>query len=222
MNELSDEQAQGAVQRIARHALIDRLFHWITAICVLILLFTAFLPILEIKFSWVTAHWISGIVLTVVIFCHIVRSLFWQDLRSMWFGLKDIKETFSTLGWFLKLKNSVVIKPGKYSPAQKLMHHSVSLFVLITIVTGLLMMVKIDTPFWQRDPYWLSDEKWGIIYFLHGSASLFLITIIMIHIYFAFRPEKLMYTRSMIWGWLSRAEYIEQHDPERWRKNNNE
>lgn len=219
MNNLIDEKAQGgAGHYIVRHSLIDRLFHWITAISVLVLLFTAFLPISGIKFPWVTAHWVSGLVLTGAISVHIIRSLFWQDLWSMWFGLRDLKETIATLGWLLKLKGGSLIKSGKYSPAQKLMHHSVSVFVLVTIATGLFMMVKIDTPLWERDPYWLSDQNWGIVYVLHGAAALFLMSILMIHIYFSLRPEKLMYTRSMISGWLSRADFMDQHDPERWRK----
>ncbi len=218
MNDLDDERAQrGAGDHVVRHFLIDRLFHWLTAISVFILLFTAFLPILGVKFSWVTPHWVSGLVLAGLIFCHIVRSSFWQDLRSMWFGLTDIKETMATLGWLFRLKSGALGRTGKYSPAQKLMHHGVSLFVLITIATGLLMMVKIDTPLWDRDPYWLSDESWGTVYVLHGAAALFIMSVVMIHIYFSLRPEKRMYLRSMLLGWLSRAEYVNQHDPERWR-----
>ena len=171
----------------------------------------------RVKFSWVTIHWVCGLVLTGVVLFHIVRSCFWQDLTSMFLVLSDFKETQATLGWLLKLENSRLIKPGKYSPAQKMMHHVVSLIVLVTIVTGILMMVKIDTPLWERDLYWVSDQTWGIIYVLHGGAALFLMAVIIIHIYFAFRPEKMMYTRSMISGRLSRAELLEQHDPERWR-----
>jgi formate dehydrogenase subunit gamma len=218
MTDPADKKAKaGTAQHIVRHALIDRLFHWAAAISVLTLLFTGFLPILGFKFSWVTLHWVSGIILTLVILFHMVRSLFWQDLWSMWFGPGDARETIMTLGWLLKLRGEPSDKPGKYSPAQKMMHHGVSLFVLVTIVTGLTMMVKIDTPVLDRDPYWLSDQNWGIVYVLHGASALFLMTIVMIHIYFSLRPEKLMYTRSMISGWLTRAEFMDQHDPERWR-----
>ncbi|MBT4718824.1 MAG: cytochrome b/b6 domain-containing protein, partial [Rhodospirillaceae bacterium] len=34
-----------------------------------------------------------------------------------------------------------------------------------------------------------------------------MLAMIIIHIYFAIRPEKLWITRSMIWGWITRAEY---------------
>jgi len=47
------------VDRIVRHASADRLLHWIMAACVLTLLGTAFLPIVGVKFEWVTIHWIT-------------------------------------------------------------------------------------------------------------------------------------------------------------------
>ena len=52
-------------------------------------------------------------------------------------------------------------------------------------ITGAMMMVKIDTPWWERNPYWLSDEAWGVVYVLHGLSALLLITMVMTHIYFA-------------------------------------
>jgi formate dehydrogenase subunit gamma len=204
------------VSRIIRHSFVDRILHWLMAFSVVILLATGFLPIIGIKFGWVTIHWISGLVLTAGVLVHIVRTLFWQDLASMWVGLRDIKDSVAALSQVLKREGEGA-KPGKYSLAQKDLHHTVTLFVLVTIVTGLMMMVKVDTPFWERDPYWLSAETWGIVYVLHGIAALCLITIVMTHIYFAVRPEKLMYTRSMIRGWLTKEEYLQNHDPNRWK-----
>jgi len=40
--------------RVTRHAAVDRAFHWVTAVCVLTLMATAFLPILGLTFSWVS------------------------------------------------------------------------------------------------------------------------------------------------------------------------
>lgn len=219
MNDLNEGKAQGgAAQNIVRHAFIDRLFHWVSATSVLVLLLTSFLPIVGVKFPWVTLHWVFGLVLTGAITFHLVRTVFWQDLSSMWFGAKDIRESIVTLAWLLRMKHGTPAKSAKYSPAQKLMHHGVSAFVLVTILTGLLMMVKIDTPLWERNPYWLSDQNWGLVYVFHGAAALFLMSIVMVHIYFSFRPEKLMYTRSMILGWLTNEEFIDHHDPQRWRR----
>ena len=89
--------------------------------------------------------------------------------------------------------------------------------VLTTLVTGALMLLRIDTPWWQRNPYLLADATWGIVYVLHGLAALMLVTMVMMHVYFALRPEKLKFTRAMILGWITRREFDEHHDPERWQ-----
>ena len=79
------------------------------------------------------------------------------------------------------------------------------------------MMVRMDTPWWQRNPYWLSSSTWGVVYVLHGLAALVLVTMIIAHVYFALRPEKKMFMRSMILGWITRQEYADHHDPQRWK-----
>src|SRR5690606_32551223 len=84
------------------------------------------------------------------------------------------------------------------------------------LATGLLMLARVDTPFWERDPYLLAAGTWGIVYVVHGLAALALVTMVMLHIYFALRPEKLHFTRAMLLGWITRAEYAEHHDPRRW------
>ena len=78
-------------ERVVRHHLADRLYHWTMAAALLTCLFTAFLPILGWKFAWVTAHWIAGIVLTAVIVFHIVRAVIWQDFWSMVIGPRDVR-----------------------------------------------------------------------------------------------------------------------------------
>lgn len=99
-----------------------------------------------------------------------------------------------------------------------MIHHTFAVVVLTSIVSGLLMMVKIDTPLWERNPYWLSSKTWGVIYVVHDLASMALVTMIMMHVYFAIRPEKRLYLRSMFLGWITREEYLSHHDPERWEK----
>ncbi len=42
------------------------------------------------------------------------------------------------------------------------------------------------------------------------------IALVMVHVYMGIRPEKLPITKSMIFGWMSRDFYLEEHDPERW------
>ena len=48
----------------------------------------------------------------------------------------------------------------------------------------------------------------------HAQADL---ALIMAHVYFALRPEKLVITKSMITGTLDREHYLEHHDPTRWK-----
>ena len=43
-----------------------------------------------------------------------------------------------------------------------------------------------------------------------------MITLVMVHVYFALRPDKWWMTGSMITGWIARADYDTHHDPRRW------
>jgi formate dehydrogenase subunit gamma len=188
--------------RIERHKLVDRAYHWLMAASMLILLVTAFLPILGIKFEWVGIHWVTGLVLTVIVLIHIIRASFFQNFWAMVPDGEDLRAPFA--------------KPGKYSVAQKLYHLAISVLILAAIATGLLMWRKVDTPFWQRDPYWLSTEAWGIVYAIHGVAAMALVTMVIIHVYFALRPDEWHLTRSMLRGWITGKEYRDHHDPRRW------
>ena len=67
---------------VIRHRGPERLYHWVMAISVLTLLGTAFLPIIGVKFAWVDAHWIAGVVLLGLVLIHIVclsPKIFVQD-----------------------------------------------------------------------------------------------------------------------------------------------
>jgi formate dehydrogenase subunit gamma len=212
--------AAHASGKIVRHALVDRLFHWVTAACVLVLLATAFLPIAGVEFGWVTPHWITGIVLIVAVLFHLVRSLIWQSLRTVWIGAADLRDALAIVrGAFDRRSAAAAPKPGKYSFAQKFIHLAFAVTVLTVSVTGGVMLARVNTPWWKSNPYLLADANWGIVYVLHDLAALTLITMVMVHIYFALRPEKLLYTRAIIRGSITRAEYEEHHDPKRWQVN---
>jgi cytochrome b subunit of formate dehydrogenase len=182
-----------ASQRVTRHAGIDRLFHWLTALSVLTLLATALLPILGVKFDWVVIHWSAGIVLTVLVVFHIVRSLVWQYFRNMWFTADEISGK----------------QVGKYTVPQKLMHIAMTLMVMGAVLTGLFMLAKMDTPLWKRDPYLFAPDTWGFVYVIHGLAALSAVTLVMVHVYFSIIPENRMYLRAMIKGWITRQELLD-------------
>jgi formate dehydrogenase subunit gamma len=195
---------------VLRHHLADRLYHWTMAAALLTCLFTAFLPILGWKFAWVTAHWLAGIVLTAAVLFHIVRAVVWQDFFAMVPGPRDVR------AFWRFVTRAPPLRDAKYSPLQKLFHLLVAAAVLAIVASGLLMLAKIDTPFWRRNPYWLADAQWGLVYAIHGLCAMAMITLIMAHVYFAVRPEKLWMTRSMFHGWISREDYLRHHDPQRW------
>ena len=87
---------------------------------------------------------------------------------------------------------------------------------LAVIATGILMMWRVRTGIVDRNPYIMSDPAWGITYVLHGLMGVGFVGLVIAHIYFALRPEKLWITYAMIFGTISRREYLEYHDPDRW------
>ena len=203
-------------EHLVRHAPIDRIYHWLMAASVLVLVGTGFLPVIGVKFSWVVPHWIAGLILILVVLFHIAWAVRWQKLKQMGVGPRDIGDLLATFRAVSGRSDAPPPKSGKYLLAQRLYHHAIAVTVLATCVTGGLMLVKQDTPIWKRDPYWLSDGNWGIIYVVHGLASIAVLSLILIHVYFAIRPEKLFYTRSMIKGWITRREFEAHHDRDRW------
>jgi len=211
-----EPRSQGLPGRVLRHSLPSRMFHWVMAVCSLVLLLTAFLPILGLKFPWLTPHWIAGFLLTAAVIFHIIHASFWKGLNLMWIGRADIKEAWHVLKQIFGSFGSQTAKPGKNPFENKLFHHLVSVSTLATIITGLIMMAKVDTPWWERNPYVLSDDAWGMIYVMHGAGSVALIALVMAHLYFAVRPEKRWITLSMIFGWIPPDRYLQNYDPSRW------
>jgi len=191
-------------KRVQRHEPIDRIMHWVMAISIFALLVTGVFPIIGIEFAWLTLHWIAGLVLTAAVLFHIIRSVLQKDLMSVWISPSDLKEPFDESQ-----------KPGKYSVAQKGMHAAVTVMTLLVILSGLFMFAMIDTPWWDRTNS-LSESTLGWMFFIHGLTTLALIALIALHLYFAVRPEKLFYLRSMFKGWISEDELAANHDPERW------
>jgi cytochrome b subunit of formate dehydrogenase len=213
---VSPDVARRIPERIVRHPLASRLFHWVMSAAMLVLLVTGFLPVLGVKFSWVTIHWVAGLVLIGTVLFHIIHSSFWLKLGDIWISRRDLSE------WWIETKRNLgrpvapPPKPGKFPMENKLFHHLVLLTTFAVIGTGLLMMVRIDTPLWARDPYLLAESTWGWVYVLHGLSAVALVTLTMAHVYFAILPEKRWLTVSMVAGWITRQNYVNNHDPRRW------
>ncbi len=214
--ETDDQNADGIPERVVRHGLASRLFHWVMAASVFVLLATGFLPVIGIQFSWVTIHWIAGVVLFLAVVFHIIHASFWQDLGSIWISAREIRGGLQRAGQIARRQKPTPEKAGKYPLANKIYHHITLLASLAVIGTGLLMMVRVEIPFWTRNPYLLTDQTWGLIYVLHGLSAVALVGLIMAHVYFAVIPEKRWITFSMIYGWIARRQYLEHHDPDKW------
>jgi cytochrome b subunit of formate dehydrogenase len=203
-------------ERVARHSLGARLFHMIMAIAMLALLVTAFLPKVGVKFAWVEYHWIAGIVLTVSVIYHIFHATFWMDFWSIWPDNEDMEDASRRVKRAMGQSAPAPRKFAKYPLENKLYHLVVMLAGLTAIGTGLFMMKRVQTPFFTRNPYLFGDMTWGWMYVLHGLAGVAFVALVTVHIYFAIRPEKLFLTKAMIFGWITREQYLEHHDPGRW------
>jgi cytochrome b subunit of formate dehydrogenase len=213
---VSQANAAPSQGRVIRHLLVDRVYHWLMAACVLILMGTAFLPIIGYKFEWLGLHWTTGVLLSVLVVIHVVRAVVWQDFWSMMIDGRDLRNFRRIVVRGAGGEAAPTALPGKYDGLQKLYHAGIAVLVLALVGSGLLMLLKIDTPLWRRNPYWFADYQWGVIYAVHGLAAMALVSMVMIHIYFAARPDEWRLTRSMVRGWITRGEYEGHHDPQRW------
>lgn len=212
-----EKQYRGLPSKISRHSFVARVFHWVMAVAMLTLIFTAFLPIVGIKFAWVWWHWSAGLLLTASIMFHIVHATVFMDFWSIWVGPKDIPELKAELMREIGREDVPGPRPGKYPLGNRLYHLMVMLAGLAVIGTGLLMINRVRTPVFERNPYIMSDGAWGFTYVLHGLAGVGFVGLVIAHIYFALRPEKLWVTKGMIFGTISKRQYLEHHDPARWK-----
>jgi len=213
---VTPETASRIPKNVPRHSLPARIFHWVMAAAVLTLLLSAFLPKVGPSFAWVDIHWTAG---TVFIFCivfHIIHSVFFMDFWSIWPLKADVKNGWHGIIRTFGNAGPVPGKPGKYPLGNKLYHLAAAVCGLCAAVTGVLMLFRVRTLFFTRNPYVFDDMSWGVIYLVHGFAGVALIGLVVVHVYFALRPEKLPVTRAMVSGMISRRYYLEHHDPRRW------
>ncbi|EHJ46038.1 Cytochrome b/b6 domain protein [Solidesulfovibrio carbinoliphilus subsp. oakridgensis] len=196
--------------RVPRHSLPARLFHWFMAACMLTLLLSAFLPKAGVLFPWVGVHYAAGLLLIFAIAFHIVHAVFFMDFRSIW-------PTGADLAGFGQGEDApVAARPGKYPLANKLYHLAIVVVGLTMVVTGGLMLSRIRTPFFTRNPYLFGDAAWGGIYLLHGLAGISLVALVIVHIYFAARPDEQPIARAMVTGSMDREFVLTHHDPAKW------
>jgi cytochrome b subunit of formate dehydrogenase len=208
----------GVPARVPRHGMSARVSHWILAATTFTLLITSFFPIAGIKFPWVTIHWIAGCVFTAYVIYHLVDTLVRKSWGTMWIRGKEVGEAVARTRDFFNRTEDPAKRPGKWGMENKLFHHLTALAGAGALATGILLMARVDTWFWSANPYvfGLADTKWGWIYVLHGASAVSFVGLLIAHIYFALRPDKLWITKSMFRGWITRDEYLGRHNPDRW------
>ena len=213
-----ERERAGLPSHITRHGFVARAFHWVMAVAMLTLLLTGFLPIVGVKFAWVQWHWMAGILLTASVIFHIVHATFMLDFWSIWVGRGDIAEFKTEMARDLgRPVPANAPKPGKYPLGNRLYHLAVMVAGLLVIGSGIMMMWRIRNGLVDRNPYLFSDVTWGLTYVTHGLMGVGFVGLVIAHIYFALRPEKLWITKAMLFGKISRREYLEHHDPDRWK-----
>jgi cytochrome b subunit of formate dehydrogenase len=212
----SPEPAGDLPARVPRHSLVARLFHWVMAASMFTLLCTAFLPKVGVEFDWVTWHWIAGLVLTASVIFHVIHASFWLDFWAIWPDRTDLQDAWRRTRRFVGLPAPPPRRFAKYPLENKGYHAAIIVTGLSAIGTGVFMLFRVRTILFPREPYLFTDMTWGLMYVLHGMAGVGLIALVMVHVYFAIRPEKLDITKSMIFGSMNREFYLEHYDPHRW------
>ena len=211
-----NDMAARVPARVARHSLAARMFHWIMAASMLTLLGTASAPVLGLNFNWIEIHWIAGLVLTASIVYHIIHASVWLDFWSIWLNKEDVNEAITRFKRAMGRSAPAPRKAAKYPWDNKMYHTAIVLSALASVPTGLFMMNRVETPLFVRNPYLFSDTTWGVMYVLHGLSGIGLVGLTISHVYFAIRPEKRWITKGMIFGDISRQDFLRHHDPDRW------
>ena len=206
----------GLPGRVGRHTFMARLFHWVMAGAVFTLLGSAFFPIMGWQFNWVDIHWVAGVVLTASIVYHIIHTTFWLDFWSIWVGPRDIPEFKAEM---MRERGHEVAgpHPAKYPIGNRLYHLVLSFVGCAVCLTGTVMLWRMGTSFFAPNPYILGEATWGWVYVVHGLVGLSTAGLTTAHVIFGARPKNWWLTRSMLVGWVTRREYLEHHEPTRWR-----
>jgi cytochrome b subunit of formate dehydrogenase len=213
----------GVPERVARHGMSARVSHWTLAVATFALLITAFVPMLGLQFPWLTIHWVAGVIFGLYLLYHIVDTAVRLSWGKMWIGLRETGQAIGRTKDFFNRTEDPSKRPGKWGIENKIFHHATAVAGLAVLLTGILMMSRVDTWFWSADPYrWnITDANWGWIFVIHGGSALAFVGLLIAHIYFAVRPDKFYLTLSMIRGWIPRREYLSHFSQERWPASKN-
>ena len=228
-------RAQG-IDEVHRFTAAQRASHWIMAISVFLLLLSGFLIMnndvtVRAVFgaSWLLIHEVAAVVLIGYVVFHLGHVAYKGTWGEMWFGSRDVKDLWIRLLNLFGLTDEYP-KQFKYPSAQKLLHWAVTGATLGLIVTGLVLLRRVRTPFWDpaREFTFLGVHfglgtpevsgmglvPWSFV--IHDFLAVATLALVLGHVYFALRPREWGITRSMITGYVSVEDYAEKYSPTSW------
>ncbi len=206
-------------KEMERHALFQRIFHWINSVAIFTLLLSGWmmyqprqLPTLEGASSeWFIWHRWGIALLLVGIVAHIIHEAFVaKEANPMGFNRAEMERMISIFKNFFGLSKGYPLA-GKYHSGQIFFHWAVAGNIFILILTGMVLW----KPFRDFLPLSLFGLGWDFIFFsrvIHGFFSATLIASLIGHLYFALLIKKNWpEAKSMITGRMSLREYLESH-----------
>ena len=216
-------------EKVVRYDIFQRVYHWVNLASLLILLWgglTIFdLNILGVRpFSAIAQavigqnytplvadlHKYASFILLGSLIFHIgydtgIKGLFWSELPSK----AELKAQNIMAANFLG-RSKVYVKFHKYNPGQKMLHIGFAFVILLIGATGLMLSANYR---WMVPVWWLNIDFDFLNYWtrvIHDLLTFVLITMVIMHFYFAVRRENLPSFKSMIVGWVPKS-FQDQH-----------
>lgn len=235
-DEIETELEAKGVEEVQRFTVAQRASHWIMAISIFGLMLSGFiimnndvtvgaLPGL----SWLLIHEITAIVLIGYVFFHLGHVAYKGTWGEMWIGRRDVEDQYVRVKNFFG-RTDEYPRQFKYPGAQKVLHWSVTGATFGLIITGLVLLRRVNfEPLWSmtREFSFLGIEfglgtadQLGLVawsFVLHDFFAVAMVALVMGHVYFALRPQEWEITKSMITGNVSVRGYAEKYSPESWR-----
>ena len=235
-SEVEETLEREGVEEVHRFSVAQRASNWIMAISVFLLMLSGFLIMnaevtvrTVLGLSWLLIHEVSAIVLIGYVIFHLGHVASKGTWSEMWFGRRDAEDLWVRLKNFVGATDEYP-KQFKYPSAQKLLHWAVTGATLGLILTGLVLLRRVQTPLWAaaREFSFLGIRfgiggqtvgEMGLVpwsFVLHDFLAVATLALVMGHVYFALRPREWAITRSMVTGTVSARAYAEKYSPRSW------
>jgi len=214
-----DQATPAKKEKIPRHNLFQRVYHWGNAAAVIMLVVSGWMiyqprgfPVLPGSPSeWFFWHgWGVALLLVGLAFHAVYESFIARSPNPMAVNRAEMVRILAICRNFLGLSKSYP-RATKYHPGQILFHWAVAGNLFLLILTGFVIW----KPFRDFLPLSLFGLGWDFIFYsrlLHGFFSATLVASLIGHFYFALGIKKNWpETKSMITGQIPLRQYLESH-----------